>query len=196
MISTALVIAACILIVSEFVHRQGIRTAHRFKLLDVPSPRRRHRAPTPIIGGLGIFFTWTLGMAAFSFIQPEWFATHVQSMIPIAVSLVILITLGIFDDVKGLTPKPKFLFQAIAAAIVIAYEPNIHYLCLAWQSVVGVLVWPLMAMWIVGITNAVNLVDGLDGLAGGTALLVSISIAVVTTNIDTELEALRRSASY
>ena len=180
MLLTALYVSMCSLFGSFFIQKIVIQAAYRFKLLDHPSPRRRHRAPTPIIGGLGIFFTWALGLALFCLIEPNWFEVHAKSLLPIVTSLSILLVLGVIDDVKGLTPKPKFFFQALAAFVVIVYEPNLHYLCLAWKSVLGDFVWPMMGIWIVGITNAVNLIDGLDGLAGGTAFLVCTSIGILS----------------
>jgi UDP-GlcNAc:undecaprenyl-phosphate GlcNAc-1-phosphate transferase len=96
------------------------------------------------------------------------------------VSLSILIVLGLVDDTRGLKPWPKLVFQSVAAVILIAFEPHVHSTCLLWQGTLGPVVWLMALLWIAGITNAVNLIDGLDGLAGGTSFLVCSSILVLS----------------
>ena len=158
----------------------GISLAHRFKLLDIPSPRRRHRQPTPTNGGICIFIAWALGMIVFAVMQPEWIHENAKSLTVLAASLAILIPLGLLDDIRGLSSTTKLIFQSAAAIIPIIFDPHVHGVCLAWQSMLGIAVWPMALLWIVGITNAVNLIDGLDGLAGGTSVLVCGSIAILS----------------
>ncbi len=177
---TLLVVSAFTFFMALLIHAIGIPLADRFGLLDIPSPRRRHRKPTPINGGVCIFTAWSLGVLIYCAFYPEWLRANATSLLAMGSSLVILIGLGLIDDIRGLRPLAKFIFQILAAVIVLAFEPKIHGICVMWQSVFSYAIWPLAAIWIVGITNAVNLVDGLDGLAGGTSVLVSCSVLVLS----------------
>jgi len=167
-------------LISQPILSLAIRFAYRFNLLDHPCPRRRHRKPTPIVGGLSIFLTWALAIGAYSFFKPDWIHANFISLVPMSVGLAILLLVGVVDDVKGLSPKPKFFFQLLATLVMMIFDPRLHSLVLYWEAIIGIVIWPLTAIWIVGITNAVNLIDGLDGLAGGTSFLVSCSIATLS----------------
>jgi UDP-GlcNAc:undecaprenyl-phosphate/decaprenyl-phosphate GlcNAc-1-phosphate transferase len=173
------------------IHRVGIPFARHFGLLDVPNPRRRHTKPTPIIGGLCIFLSAAIGLAVYVAQNPTFWNQNRISLLTLGTSVLILAIVGIIDDVKGLGPAPKIGFQLLAAIICMAFEPHVHQFGLNWQGifvsalhpmgldVLGAVVWPLGAVWLVGITNAINLIDGLDGLAGGTSLMVCASILIL-----------------
>lgn len=170
----------CSLIIGFIIQAMGIKLAHQWNLLDVPDIRRRHAKPVPLIGGSGILLTW-LGSFFFYFTQDQsWLSTHHHSMVAIGIGVSILWLLGLVDDLYGLDPRPKFFFQIVATLIVITFEPSVHEVCLHWQEIIGPVVWILAILWIVGVTNAINLVDGLDGLAGGTVFLVSCSILTLS----------------
>jgi UDP-GlcNAc:undecaprenyl-phosphate/decaprenyl-phosphate GlcNAc-1-phosphate transferase len=162
------------------VHYFGIKAAHRWKWMDIPTNRRRHSHPVPLIGGSCVILTWVISLIFYSLQQPQWHTEYISSILPMGFSLLVLQILGLVDDLRGLGPKFKFLVQGIVAVIVLTFEPQVHEICMHWRSVVGPLVWPLAVMWIVGVTNAINLIDGLDGLAGGTILLVSSSILTLS----------------
>ncbi len=157
-----------------------MRVAQKWNLVAIPDARRRHDKVTPVIGGLSIFTSWSFGLVFFSFLNPSWIHDQWHTLVPVVTSLVILIALGVVDDIKGLSPAPKMIFQSLAVGIVLVFEPNVHNLCLYWGGALGFPVWPLAFLWIMGITNAINLVDGLDGLAGGTSFFVCSSILVLS----------------
>ena len=158
----------------------NLKIAHHFKLLDIPTARRRHDRPIPVTGGVGVILSWFVGLACFAFLQPQWFATHSQSLWMMVMCTSVLVLLGLIDDLRGLSPLWKLLVESVIATIVVLYQPEIHTICEAWSQTwngswghsSGFFVWPLAILWIVGITNTVNLIDGLDGLAGGTSALV------------------------
>jgi UDP-GlcNAc:undecaprenyl-phosphate/decaprenyl-phosphate GlcNAc-1-phosphate transferase len=162
------------------VQNFGIRIAHRFKLLDHPSARRRHRESTPIVGGVGVFATWLIAIALWCIKCPSWYMANFPSLLLLSGGIVMLLALGVVDDLKGLSPSWKLLVEFFVAGTVIAYEPKVHEICMIWQREIGILVWPIAAIWIVGVTNAINLIDGLDGLAGGMSLLVSCSLLILS----------------
>ena len=158
----------------------AIPFALKHRLVDVPNSRRRHARPMPIIGGVTVFVAWFVGIALYCALRPDWFATNRASLLPIGLSLVLLLGLGLVDDLRGLGPKLKLTVQLMAAINVIAFEPIVHAFCLHWLSRIGFVVWPITVLWLVGLSNAINLVDGLDGLAGGISLLVATSLVVIS----------------
>jgi UDP-GlcNAc:undecaprenyl-phosphate GlcNAc-1-phosphate transferase len=153
------------------------RWAREFSLLDVPDEgRRRHALPTPRLGGIGIFVAavggavmvwgWERATGGTPAVQSELWASLLLG------SSVVFVT-GLIDDVRGVGPFPKLLAQGSAALIVIGSGFRIEHLTLAGGSAfdLGIFSVPITLLWIVGLTNAFNLIDGVDGLAGAFALI-------------------------
>ena len=144
--------------------------AQKWGAVDVPKDNRRmHDHPIPRMGGLAIFLGFLFSVIVFiRFIQPDGMTRPLQGML---LGAVIIVILGIFDDIYALPAMPKLLVQIAAAGIAVwsgnvievISNPNIFssnpYWELGWLSV------PFTVIWIVAVTNAVNLIDGLDGLA-------------------------------
>ena len=149
--------------------------ALRFQAVDLPSERKVHTRPTPRIGGVAM---------AFGALVPVllWVGMNGFGRALIAGSAVIVL-FGFIDDVWELPYKAKFLGQGAAALIVIVFG-HLHLSCLgslAPESFVcpSSLAIPLTLFVVVGVTNAINLSDGLDGLAGGITLIIFICIAIL-----------------
>ena len=146
--------------------------------VDVPKDARRmHDHPIPRMGGLAIFFGFVAAMLLM--VQLD---TAKKGML---LGAVIIVVLGIFDDIYALPAKPKFLVQIAAALIAVMAgnrievlsNPNIFSENPVWQ--LGVLSIPITVIWIVAITNAVNLIDGLDGLADGVSAISATTVLVI-----------------
>ena len=146
--------------------------------VDVPKDgRRMHDHPIPRMGGLAIFLGFLCAVLLFVPLDAEK-----QGML---LGAVIIVVLGIFDDIYALPAKPKFLVQIIAALIAVAAgnrievlsNPNIFSPNPVWQ--LGWLAYPVTVIWIVAITNAVNLIDGLDGLACGVSTISAMTMLVI-----------------
>ena len=146
--------------------------------VDVPKDARRlHDHPIPRMGGLAIFFGFVAAMLLM--VQLD---TAKKGML---LGAVIIVVLGIFDDIYALPAKPKFLVQIAAALIAVMAgnrievlsNPNIFSENPVWQ--LGVLSIPITVIWIVAITNAVNLIDGLDGLACGVSTISAATMLVI-----------------
>lgn len=161
------------------------RWAREFSLLDMPDEgRRMHAMPTPRLGGIGIFVA-AIGATAIIWGWdratggPGVGASSLWPSLLIA-STVIFLT-GLVDDLRGVGPLAKLLAQGSAALIVIGSGFKIHHLTLAGGSAIdlGMLAVPVTVLWIVGLTNAFNLIDGIDGLAG-TFALIGLTAAVVS----------------
>ena len=162
--------------------------------IDVPRDNRRmHKVPIPRLGGLAIFIAFIFSVLLFADID--------RQMQGILLGAVIIVVLGVLDDIMTLHALPKFFVQIAAAGIAVYYgcriefisNPNLFsstlYVSLKWLSV------PVTIIWIVAITNAVNFIDGLDGLAVGvsaisTASLLVIALMVSESNIAIILAAL------
>jgi UDP-GlcNAc:undecaprenyl-phosphate GlcNAc-1-phosphate transferase len=146
--------------------------ALKLNAVDFPNPRKVHIDPMPKIGGIAMALGTLLPVALF--VNGNRFINSVL------IGACIVVTFGIIDDFKGLGYKGKFLGQVLAALIVIFYGGlkicNLG-VCLPEDMVLpGILSIPLTILVIVGVTNAINLSDGLDGLAGGSSLLIFLCI--------------------
>ena len=146
--------------------------------IDVPTDERRmHRQPIPRLGGLAIFIGFLLSVVLFADLTKQ-----VQGIL---VGAIIVAALGAVDDLISLKPIAKLLGQSVAAVVAISHgviihlftNPNIFSADPYWE--LGVLSIPVTVIWIVAITNAVNLIDGLDGLACGVSTISSLSMLVI-----------------
>ena len=178
-VAAALFAAAVVAFITTPVVRS---LAFKIGAVDVPKDgRRMHNHPIPRMGGLAIFFGFIL--SALIFIP---LTTPLRGML---LGAVIIVILGIFDDIYALPAMPKFLIQILAALIAVLMgnridilsNPNIFssdpYWVLGWLSI------PISVIWIVGITNAVNLIDGLDGLACGVSTISSMTMLVIALTV-------------
>ena len=171
----ALLTAAVVALISTPVVKS---LAFRVGAVDVPKDgRRMHDHPIPRMGGLGIFFGFILSVLLF--------LPLTQQLRGMLLGAVIIVILGIFDDIYALPAKPKFLIQILAALIAVWAGNRIYGLSNInifssnpyWE--LGWLSYPISILWIVGITNAVNLIDGLDGLACGVSTISSMTLLVI-----------------
>lgn len=140
--------------------------APRLRLVDVPGGRKQHARLTPRVGGLA--------MAA-GFFAAAWIALPVdRTVVSVLSSLLLLVVFGTWDDRIDINYRLKFLGQFIAATIAV-FGGDLYFneVQLPGSSYVPETVWKLVSvLFLVGVTNAVNLTDGLDGLAGGLCLLI------------------------
>jgi len=171
----ALLAAAAIALISTPLVRS---LAFRVKAVDVPrDSRRMHNHPVPRMGGLAIFFGFILSVLLFLPLTPQ-----LRGML---LGGVVIVILGIFDDIYALPALPKLLVQIGAALIAVETGSRIEFLSNFnifsqnpfWE--LGILAVPISVLWIVGITNAVNLIDGLDGLACGVSTISSMTFLVI-----------------
>lgn len=143
--------------------------------IDIPDGKRRvHKAPIPRLGGLAIFFGFMVSVLAFIDIDSQTRG--------ILIGVLLIVAIGILDDIKQLKATLKLAVQIVAATVVVCHGVQITaisvptfiasggILPLKWLSV------PITILWIVGVTNAVNLIDGLDGLAVGISSIATFSI--------------------
>ena len=172
-----------------------IRFAEKIGATDAPGERKVHTKVMPRIGGLVIFLSAGISMIAIFLLFPNVFSIvseNSRTASILAFCFVSLFVLGLWDDLKPLSPEVKFGVQLLLATIIYFAGfkiSNITNPLGAGILDVGIIDFPLTIIWIVGITNAFNLIDGLDGLASGVAVIASISIFMVSIMADQILTA-------
>ena len=142
-------------------------------ILDVPNERSAHTKPTPLLGGIGIFLGFLFGFILFG--------NHNYIMISILIASFLILLLGIFDDIKPIPAKYKFLVHILVAAIIVFYG-NLkleHFDIFDFSVDFGWASAPVTMLIIVAIINAINLIDGLDGLCAGISSIYFLTIGVI-----------------
>jgi UDP-GlcNAc:undecaprenyl-phosphate GlcNAc-1-phosphate transferase len=152
-------------IITRFASKNGV--------VDKPGGRKAHQEPKPLLGGLSIFLA--CGVAGLIY-----YSYSFKALTLLACGLLILV-LGVVDDIYNINPFYKLAGQLIAAALLVGLNSGSYRVLvenLARFQVPGFVTLALIAGWIVLMTNAFNLIDGLDGLATGTAMIIAGAMAV------------------
>ncbi|WP_338788277.1 MraY family glycosyltransferase [Metabacillus sp. FJAT-53654] len=152
-----------------------IKFAKRFGFVDIPNYRKVHKAPKPLIGGLSIVLGATAGIL---YLKPFY-----NYLVPVMLGGFIILVIGMIDDKYNLTPKWKVLGQLIAAIIVVSAGVKIDFFIIPFigeKIELGVFSYIIAVIWIIAITNAINLIDGLDGLSAGISAIALSSILVLS----------------
>lgn len=148
--------------------------AHHINAIDIPNERKVHKKPMPRLGGLAIFLSFLIGYMLF--------APQTTQMISILIASFIIIILGIIDDIKPLKATIKLCGQ-LAAALILVFFGNIYLTdltVLGMNIAFGNWTYPLTIFIIIACINAINLIDGLDGLAAGTSSIYYLTIIIIS----------------
>lgn len=152
--------------------------AYKIGAIDVPKDKRRvHKEPIPRLGGLAIYYGFLISVL--------FFCNMDKQLIGIIAGSLLIVGVGILDDVMQLRASIKFIVQIVAALIVAFCDVRIAAISMPVFVVpggilsLGVFSIPITVLWIVGATNAVNLIDGLDGLAVGVSSIATFSLMFI-----------------
>ena len=155
--------------------------AHRLGLVQYPRERDVHQKPVPRIAGLGIFIGFVVALAVSFWLPVDRFPIEVERILLLLIGATLVVGVMLWDDLVGISPFPKLLWQLVAAAIVIVPRlrgPDHGLVIEQFNSPFGGVVHlPLVAailftfFWILGMMNTLNWIDGLDGLAGSVSLI-------------------------
>ncbi len=153
----------------------AMRLAFRRNLLDHPGDHKSHNAAVPYLGGVAIVTTFSLMVAVISLVWPP--NSGLGELLVVLTAAVFLALVGLVDDVRQVSPLWRIVAEVVVAIAI-------------WSTGTGVIVTTseavnmgLTVLWFVGITNAFNLLDNMDGLAAGIAAIASLTIfAIATTN--------------
>lgn len=150
------------------------KIAIHINAMDEPNERKIHKVPMPRLGGLAIYLAFLLGYMLYGEISTQ--------MLSILIGSFLLILVGIVDDIHSVKARYKLIVQIVAAAIVVLYgdlsftELSVFGYNIYFNDFFGAL---LSILFIVAITNAINLIDGLDGLAAGISSIYFLTIAII-----------------
>ena len=163
-----------VFLVTALVMPVIIKIAHHVNALDMPNERKVHKEPMPRMGGLAIFIGFLVGYMLF--------CNQTVQMNSILIGSFFIILVGIFDDIKPLSPSIKFCGQLLAAIIVVYYGNIVMQDISAFGIYIdfGIFAGPITILFITAVINCMNLIDGLDGLAGGIATIFFITIAIIS----------------
>jgi UDP-GlcNAc:undecaprenyl-phosphate GlcNAc-1-phosphate transferase len=168
---------------STFLLTPVVRTfALKIGAIDRPNSRKIHKNAVPRLGGLAIYLGFVISMA-FALLSAYFLRMSINyfPILGVMLSSTLILLIGFIDDLMGLSAGVKFFFQLAVAFMVIYFGVHITFLSNPFNGLIllGSASIPLTALWIVGLTNAMNLIDGLDGLASGVAAIASVTLFFV-----------------
>jgi UDP-GlcNAc:undecaprenyl-phosphate GlcNAc-1-phosphate transferase len=181
--TTLITIFTLALIISLVATPLVKRVAMKYNLVDIPDERRIHKKAIPRMGGIAIyiaFFSPFLSFFLFSTTLTDLLSSSKQ-IIALGVGASLVFGMGLWDDVLDLKPSIKFSIQLISALIAYWGGMCIHEFGLPWGGSVS-LGWfslPVTVFWFLVVINGINFIDGLDGLAAGVTLFVSLILLVL-----------------
>jgi len=161
------------------------RLAIFLKAMDLPSARKIHLEPTPRLGGVAVFIGFCVPFVGFYIWQnrvSEIFKNYETAVFSLVIGGGMMLALGIYDDCKGADARKKFIAQILAAlwlyffggfrieVLSVPFHGSVH---LGWFGL------PISILWIVMITNAINLLDGIDGLVSGVTATIALALGII-----------------
>ena len=168
-----IILAAVCAALITFISTPLVRVfAYKINALDIPQDdRRMHKDTVPRLGGLAIFAGFIIATAAFCEISP--------TLITIWVGGLFIVAVGIVDDIKPVHFAAKFAVEICAALIAAVFGQTITFINFFGTYItLGAFEIPVTVLWIVALTNAINLIDGLDGLSCGISSICSLSLMI------------------
>lgn len=174
-------------ITSYVIVPYSMRLAQRVKAIDVPEKRRINKVEMPRLGGLGIiagFFVSMIYLIVSMELENKTIIDEYSlKIIGLFLGLIIISIIGFIDDCKNVKPIFKLLGQTLAAVVVMAFGITIgDFNIPVFDKLIelnGIMEYVITWFWIVGITNAINLTDGLDGLSSGITLIACVSLLII-----------------
>lgn len=149
--------------------------ALKLEVLDRPDWRKIHDQPTPLLGGVAVYLAFSIALFLNNVFLP--------GMKSLLLGAGLIFVMGLIDDVKPLPALPKFILQ-VAICLIVIFVGDIH-LTFFYQSFWAPLLnIPLTVLWMVGLTNAMNFFDGIDGLASSLSIICALFLGILAFNTD------------
>jgi len=156
-----------------------IKISLRFQLLDIPDERKIHAKPIPTLGGISFFIAFNIAVVVAMRLNSAFKSEFSQFLPGIFIAGILIVILGIFHDIKNITPQVKLLGQIFVALILFSNGNRIESITNPFGGEITLslpLSFILTVIWVIALINTINLIDGLDGLAAG---LTAISAFVL-----------------
>lgn len=178
-----LLVFAIALIFSMFLTPLVRKLALKFGIIEKSNPRKPHKKVITCLGGVAIYagFVISLLLASFVFLR-NLDSFFLRNLVGLFSGATIIVVLGLIDDTHGTTALQKIGLQVVAALVTsVIFDIKITYLILPALGKIdfGILSIPITLIWVIGLTNALNWVDGLDGLAAGITSIACVSLLVI-----------------
>jgi UDP-GlcNAc:undecaprenyl-phosphate GlcNAc-1-phosphate transferase len=171
------------------------KIAIKFKIVDRPDDLvKTHKEPVAYLGGLGMLFGFAVGLLVgiFYLRNNEYVVAMLRPLLCILAGAAIACLVGLADDMFELTPSRKILGQILAAVFLLAggIKPTLHYFTdlFNWempQYIEMILAVPIVIFFVLGATNSLNLLDGLDGLCAGVTAIITIAMLLLSIHLAT-----------
>jgi len=157
---------------------------------DIPNERKIHKYPIPRVGGIAIWGGFILAIAILAFFYGDQLDD--SAIYGILIGGTIIFFIGLLDDLYNLSPYLKLFGQFLAAVTAFQLGVQVIALDLPFSKILllQVLSFPITVLWLIGISNALNFIDGVDGLAGGVSMISALTMAVVAVNMNEPVPAL------
>lgn len=166
----------------------NIKLSYKYGLHDHPHDRGIHKEKVPNTGGLSFALTVIILQIIFIFVFPD----YSERLIPFVIIGFLITVLGFFDDIKGCNYKLKLFFQVlvILTAYYLGFQIEILTNPFGQDIYLGFMSLPVTVVWFLLVINAMNLIDGLDGLASGISIIVALVLLVIGLNSNNFIVAL------
>lgn len=173
-------IAAAVAITAA-VMPKALGLAHRYEFLDPPGRHKRHKKPVPLVGGAVLFVALWGSVLLVFLVFPGTFAGQADSLPFLFGGALIVFLVGLSDDLTPLSAWTKLFAQVAAGLVLYLGGLSINPLSVPFLGSfdIGQFSILITVVWVVLLTNAVNLIDGLDGLAAGVSLIAAATMAVI-----------------
>jgi UDP-N-acetylmuramyl pentapeptide phosphotransferase/UDP-N-acetylglucosamine-1-phosphate transferase len=154
--------------VAALAHQPMLRYARKHNLYDNPEARKFQRKPVPVMGGFVVYLGAIIGSLCY------WFKHDSLAIVPVQIAMLMMLLIGAWDDIKKLSPNLRLVLEIlIVAALAIGNQYPINDFHGLWgiHEISPWIAWPLTIFACVGIINAINMIDGIDGLSSGICIM-------------------------
>ncbi len=161
-------------VISLIITPLMIKVSPLIGALDKPNKRKVHTVPVSMLGGVVLLISFLVGLVIGHPLEREY--------LPIVIGAILINFLGLIDDLYDLKPIVKLIGQIAISSIVVYYDITLDLITLPFGIIIefGIFSVPMTILWIVAVTNAINLIDGLDGLAAGVSLIALCTIGFIS----------------
>ena len=177
------------IILARVLGKLSIRLAHRFGIIDIPgrSGHKQHERPPPSAGGITLFLCLIILFLLFA-------RVYSQNILVVYVSSLVIFIFGLTDDIKGLNAPVKLIGQILATTVLVTQDISVSIFYLPNTEINTMLNLVVTYFWVVGVTNAFNIVDGVDGLTISLGACAILFLLVGSLNSQQPLLSIQATA--